>query len=315
MSKEKLFPGLFTIVLLTLLGAACSPTPAEDVEARLAAIEANMSTGDQHGASDEAFAVAVGQYVMDSAEFHEIDEALADGSPIEPDYLVTTRRVLRVTGATPWPAALEPEAAALTSLLTAFAVALEADDAEEAAELAGQVHDAQHDFSSNINDWLGSASVEHEHEEGANHDQDGDSGHEHEAEGTDHDADEEMAGDDHEDGAHEHGSEMVAAEEEIAIILTVEADPEGGYNLSVETTNFTLSPENASGEHVPGEGHIHLYVDGESFGTYFTRTFFLEQLDPGVHEIRVSLNSNDHRGYMFAGEAVEAVLDLTVDEY
>ncbi|QFU09736.1 hypothetical protein PARPLA_00701 [Rhodobacteraceae bacterium THAF1] len=125
----------------------------------------------------------------------------------------------------------------------------------------------------------------------------------------------EMAGHDHSDPAH-HGAGMDHAHDmpldvsgSDAPSLTVEAtpDPMAGWNLYLEPTNFTFAPESASGDHVAGQGHAHVYVDGVKLGRFY---------GPWVHVptggyVQVTLTSNDHRPLAVDGEAV--AVDLTLD--
>ena len=91
-------------------------------------------------------------------------------------------------------------------------------------------------------------------------------------------------------------------------------DPGSGWNVHVNTENFTFSPEHAGLEHYPGEGHVHLYVDGVKIARMYGPWFhFDETLDVGDHEVEVTLNSNDHNLYLYDGEVLEAKTVLTVE--
>ena len=65
-----------------------------------------------------------------------------------------------------------------------------------------------------------------------------------------------------------------------------------------ETTSFKISPEHYSGAHIPGEGHIHLFLDGS-----LTRipvkenTYQLTALSKGKHTLEASLHTNNHQAY------------------
>ena len=94
--------------------------------------------------------------------------------------------------------------------------------------------------------------------------------------------------------------------------LTVAADKKSGWNVSFETNNFKFAPENASSNHVDGEGHAHLYVDGKKINRLYSNNYFLEDLEPGEHKIRVSLNTNDHREFhLSGGDAIESTAKIT----
>ncbi len=166
---RKLFAALlFVSLFLAACGGAASTTLAEQasqitaLEGRIAALEAQLaaaptaSTG-EHAADvpAPAFQVAVAQYVMDTAGFHAMDESLNETMTVDPSFLSAVNRVAKVVAQAPWPEALHDQAAAFGETLTAFAAALEADDAEAAAGLAAELHEVQHDFSHAIDEWLG----------------------------------------------------------------------------------------------------------------------------------------------------------------
>ena len=93
--------------------------------------------------------------------------------------------------------------------------------------------------------------------------------------------------------------------------LSVEAtpDPSSGWNLHLETGNFAFSPEHASTDHVPGEGHAHVYIDGVKLGRFYGPWLHLPAQEPGT-EVRVTLNANDHRLLAVGGDRVEETLML-----
>lgn len=179
-------------MLFALLVAACTTTDPEvtskleehsdllaqleeqlnDISAALEEMEASSmeeeheATEDEHEAVEaSAFELAVAQYVMDTAGFHGIDEALSETGEIDPAYASAVTRVARVVGSTQWPHDLSESAGHLLEVLTELQTALSEDDAEAATPLAGMAHDHQHDFSATITAWLsGEMSMEGEHE-------------------------------------------------------------------------------------------------------------------------------------------------------
>jgi hypothetical protein len=100
---------------------------------------------------------------------------------------------------------------------------------------------------------------------------------------------------------------------DLELQVTAEPDAKAGVNVRIETDGFTWAPEHASGAHVDGEGHAHLYVDGEKLGRVYGEWLHLS-LDPGSHEIRVTLNGNDHADYLVEGAPVEATVTVEVPE-
>lgn len=96
------------------------------------------------------------------------------------------------------------------------------------------------------------------------------------------------------------------------VSLKVTPDAMKGHNLLVRTRGFRFAPEHASGRHVTGEGHAHLYVDGVKTTRLYGPAFYLGDLKPGRHVIRVTLNANDHRDYRRGGKPLAARATVTV---
>jgi len=88
--------------------------------------------------------------------------------------------------------------------------------------------------------------------------------------------------------------------------LKVTEDAKSGWNVSFDTANFTFAPENASGAHVNGEGHAHIYVDGKKLSRVYSNNYYIDHLDEGERNISVTLNTNDHRDYAVDGAVIEA---------
>jgi ABC-type molybdate transport system permease subunit len=103
----------------------------------------------------DPFDVSVVQCFLDSAGFHDMATALSETQTIDPAYLSTVNRVLKVLAQTTWPSELKDGASAFASSLGEFAAALDADNVAGAVELSEKVHDAQHDLSHSIDHWMG----------------------------------------------------------------------------------------------------------------------------------------------------------------
>jgi len=76
--------------------------------------------------------------------------------------------------------------------------------------------------------------------------------------------------------------------------FVVVRDPDQGWNLNIITTNFQFTPENVGGQLVSGEGHAHLYLDGDQVARIYGSWFHIDKLGHGLVEVRVTLNANDH---------------------
>lgn len=116
--------------------------------------------------------------------------------------------------------------------------------------------------------------------------------------------------------SHDHGEGIEVGGEDVipTIALTAEPDSKSGVNLRIETTGFTFAPERASTEHVAGEGHAHVYVDGEKHGRVYGEWYHLDGIEPGEHEISVDLNANSHAPLLVDGEKIEDSVTVDVPE-
>jgi len=97
---------------------------------------------------------------------------------------------------------------------------------------------------------------------------------------------------------------------ESAPTVRIEAIPDSksGINIHIITENFTFTPENVGEAHIEGEGHTHLYVDGKKVARVYGEWYHLDGLSHGEHEIRVTLNANDHADYQLDGKNIEATI-------
>jgi len=120
--------------------------------------------------------------------------------------------------------------------------------------------------------------------------------------------------------AHMGESHEVDAATAPTISLSVEKDEIGGFNVRIDTSNFIWAPEHASQEHIAGEGHAHIYVDGIKVGRVYSSWYHLNtaglKLEPGMHEVEVNLNGNDHGPYTVSEDEVRATasIEITAEE-
>lgn len=114
-------------------------------------------------------------------------------------------------------------------------------------------------------------------------------------------------------GRHTHGAATTPAVEPYpSVSVRILEDPSGGWLLHSVPANFRLAPENVSTEHIDGEGHMHLYVDGVKIMRLYGEWHQLPPLAAGVHEIRVELSSNDHSAMAINGTIVDDTATLEV---
>jgi hypothetical protein len=76
--------------------------------------------------------------------------------------------------------------------------------------------------------------------------------------------------------------------------------------VKLNTQNFRFVKEDDPAKApVFGEGHAHLYIDGEAKGMVYGPEFLIKKLPQGEHEIRVELSYSNHLPYKV--EAVETI--------
>lgn len=118
-------------------------------------------------------------------------------------------------------------------------------------------------------------------------------------------------------GGDNHGAGTptpVASEEPVSVSITAAPDAQGGVDVQIVTEGFRFAPDRVGQAHTPGAGHAHIYVDGGKLGQVFEREYHIEQLAPGEHEIRVSLNTNDHSELTYAGKKIESSVTVIVPD-
>lgn len=113
---------------------------------------------------------------------------------------------------------------------------------------------------------------------------------------------------DHAAHAHVHGEALMLDAGNTAPTLTLDVapDPVAGWNVNIRTSNFTFAPERAGQDHVAGEGHAHIYVNGEKVARVYGDWFHLDSLPSGTVEIEVTLTSNDHRALVVEDRPLSA---------
>ena len=119
-------------------------------------------------------------------------------------------------------------------------------------------------------------------------------------------------------GAHDHGAmqPFVIPEGEPVptVTLAVQPDLVSGWNVKVATNNFRFAPEELENPGDWNAGHAHLYLDGKKVARLYGSWFHLTGLEPGIRQLRVTLNTNDHRDLKAGDVVVEAIAEFTVPE-
>lgn len=110
------------------------------------------------------------------------------------------------------------------------------------------------------------------------------------------------------------GDVCVTGEGEPAPKVAIEvAKEDDGWRVRVDSAEFEFTPELLGMMHVPGTGHGHLYVGGMKLGRMLSDEAYIGALPPGRHEVRVTLNTNDHRAYVVGDTPVTATAIIEVD--
>jgi hypothetical protein len=110
----------------------------------------------------------------------------------------------------------------------------------------------------------------------------------------------------HADGMlHDHSDLLeVAAGPAPFVDLQVMPLDDGGYNIRVQTLNFTFAPQHVGMEPMAGEGHAHLYIDGEKVARIYGEWYHLASLPEDAQMISVSLYANNHQPLAVDGEGI-----------
>ena len=115
-------------------------------------------------------------------------------------------------------------------------------------------------------------------------------------------------------GGHGGGShEVMESETPVSIAVIAEQDYAGGVNVRIDTEGWRWAPEEVNLANAPGSGHAHVYVDGVKINRVYGPYYHLEDVEPGMREIRVTLNSNSHNELTYDGQPLEDTTMIAVD--
>ncbi|MBE9144556.1 hypothetical protein [Planktothrix mougeotii] len=97
--------------------------------------------------------------------------------------------------------------------------------------------------------------------------------------------------------------------------LIVHPDARQGWNLELKLTNFKLTPENVN-QAISSyqEGHAHLYINGKKVTRIYGNWYYLPELPPGRHQIRVGLTGNGHEMLMVHDQEIADTEMIEVQE-
>ena len=94
------------------------------------------------------------------------------------------------------------------------------------------------------------------------------------------------------------------------ITAKLEKDPVSGFNLNLETRNFTFAPALSGREHKNGMGHAHLYIDGQKIARLYGNWFHISEIPKGAKSLKITLNSNGHRPFFANNVVISSIIAL-----
>ena len=123
-----------------------------------------------------------------------------------------------------------------------------------------------------------------------------------------------MGGEAHGDGSHDHSAliDLSGLTEAPTVLVTAVADGAGGAILEFAVTGLELVPVDPPAGHRPGQGHLHVAVDGNVVAMTAETVFPVTGLSNGHHDVAVTLSANDHRNYGLDGESIGATTTIMV---
>tara|TARA_B100000530_G_scaffold329576_1_gene271732 strand:+ start:5916 stop:6926 length:1011 start_codon:yes stop_codon:yes gene_type:complete len=114
---------------------------------------------------------------------------------------------------------------------------------------------------------------------------------------------------------HEHSKNVEwEGDDQPSLYLSVQPYDSYGWVVIYNANNFTFNAENASSQHIQGEGHGHLYVNDVKIARLYGEPYYLRDLNMGANTIRITLNTNNHLSYVFNGAAIEKNVEIVVEK-
>ena len=118
---------------------------------------------------------------------------------------------------------------------------------------------------------------------------------------------------DHAAMGHEHSKLTDVTGPPPTIRLVFHPDGRQSRNLEMQVENFTFDPISVNGPHIEGRGHAHVYINDIKIARAYGPWMHLEALPVGTHQLRVTLNSNDHSQLTVDGAPIEATATLVIE--
>ena len=120
----------------------------------------------------------------------------------------------------------------------------------------------------------------------------------------------EMDGHMHGDGeVHDHSTPLEMSGDAMPYLdLQLMPLADGSFNVRVQTMNFTFAPQKVDSEPTDGEGHAHLYIDGEKIARIYGEWYHLATLPEDAEMVSVTLYANNHQPLAVDGDEVSAMV-------
>ena len=96
------------------------------------------------------------------------------------------------------------------------------------------------------------------------------------------------------------------------IEMVLYEDAVSGWNLQIITTNFSFTPEAVNQENKAGEGHAHIYVNGDKLARLYSPWMHIGKLPAGQVTVSASLNANDHSTLSVGNKPLSAEVVIQV---
>ena len=116
-------------------------------------------------------------------------------------------------------------------------------------------------------------------------------------------------------GGHDHAGHDDAAHDMMAVTQWQGYEPEvsleltrdlgSAFNLKINVTGFTFTPETVNSAIVAGTGHAHVYINGEKVARAYGPYIHLDHVPSGA-VVRVTLSTNEHGDWGLDGNIIAA---------
>ena len=115
----------------------------------------------------------------------------------------------------------------------------------------------------------------------------------------------------HSNHEHIHHEKVETSMKNMSIDFKITKDIMSGVNIEISTIDFSFSPQNVNKEHIDGEGHAHLYIDGEKWGRIYGNHLHVGKISEGSHIFLITLNTNMHDEYSIEGKTIKKTIDFS----